>query len=238
MLDSAKQRRYLARYWYFQQRLAKSLVDVCRHCGKPAIALLTDMNVPLGKMIGNALETREAIDILKGAGPFDSRELTLRLGGEMLLLGKAARSATEARSKLDTALTDGSAFERFLRMVRAQGGDTRCISDPRQLPHTPHRVAVLSPRNGWVSACDPKALAWVALEMGAGRLRADQAVDPAVGIELAVQYGEFVERRQPLAYLHLRQKRDAEKFEQRVRAAFRLTSQRPRARKLILQKLV
>ncbi len=219
------------------KRLARSLVDVCRRNGKRAIALLTDMSVPLGRTIGNALETAEAIDILKGGGPADTRELTLRLGAEMLCLGNAARSNAAARRRLQAALSDGSALDRFVRMVRAQGGDPRSILDSRLLPHAPHRVAVMARRSGWVSRCDPKALAWLALEMGAGRLRADQAVNAAVGIELAVQYGEFVERQQPIAYLHLRNQRDAEKFDVRVRAAFRLASARPKSRRLVLGRL-
>jgi pyrimidine-nucleoside phosphorylase len=219
------------------KRLAKSLIDVCNRSGKPAVALLTDMGVPLGKMIGNALETREAIDVLRGQGPADTRELTLRLGIEMLCLGRAARSPAEARSRLEKSLLDGSAFERFVQMVRAHSGDTRCIVDPRRLPHAPHRVAVYAKTGGWVDYCDPKELALVALEMGAGRQRADQNVDPAVGIELAVQVGEYVERKQPLALLHLRTQRGAERFKSRVASAIGLSVSRPKPRKLVLGRL-
>ncbi len=219
------------------RKLAKSLVDVSKQSGKGAVALLTDMSVPLGKMIGNALETAEAIEILHGGGPTDSREITLRLGIEMLRLGKVARTAAQARSLLETALENGSAFQRFLRMVRAHRGDARCVIDPRKLPRTRQRVAIEATRAGFISHCAPRQLAWVALEIGAGRLHADQAVDPAVGIELAVQHGERVERQQPLAYLHVHQKRDAEKFAERVRSAFRLGQSRPKPRKLVLERL-
>jgi thymidine phosphorylase len=122
-------------------------------------------------------------------------------------------------------------------MVKAHGGDTRCVIDPRRLPRTPQRYAVSAEQDGWISRCDPKALARIALELGAGRMRADQAVDPAVGIELAVQHGDCVERRQPLLYLHARNKSDAQKFTVRARAAFRISSRRPRPRKLVLQRL-
>ncbi len=129
------------------KRLARSLIDVCHRNGKHAIALLTDMGVPLGKMIGNALETGEAIGVLRGQGPADTRELTLRLGIEMLCLGKAARSPAEARSRLEKALLDGSAFERFVQMVRAHGGDTRCVADPRSCP-TRRTESPSIPRHG------------------------------------------------------------------------------------------
>ncbi len=218
-------------------KLARNLVNISRQCGKGAIALLSDMNAPLGKTIGNALETAEAIDILNDRGPSDVREITIRLGIEMLCLGKVAKTAAQARRQLEKALANGTAFDRFVQMVKAHGGDTRCVVDPRRLPHTPKRYAVNAEQEGWISRCDPRELARVALELGAGRTRADQAVDPAVGIELAVQYGERVERRQPLAYLHAHNMSDARKFDERVRAAFNISSNRPRPRKLVLRRI-
>ena len=214
--------------------LARSLVSVAKQSGKQAMALLTDMDVPLGKMIGNSLETQEAIDILKGGGPADSRELTIRLGIEMLCLGKAARSPEGARAKLEQALSSGAALDRFIQMVRAHGGDPRSIEDTTRLPHTAGRVPILSQRSGWVSRIDPKELAWIALEMGAGRLRAEQTIDHAVGIELNVQYGDFVESQQPLALLHVRKPKDAHAFAKRVQSSFGLSSSRPKPRKLVL----
>ena len=216
------------------RQLARSLINVSKLSGKRAVALLTDMDIPLGKMIGNALETSEAIDILHGAGPADSRELTLRLGIEMLRLGSVTSTDAQARNLLETALANGSAFDRFVQMVKAHHGDVRCVVDPRRLPRTRQRFAVEALRGGWISACAPKELACVALEMGAGRLHADQAVDPAVGIELAACYGERVDRGQPLAYLHVRSKRDIEKLVKRVRAAFSFSRTHPARRKLVL----
>lgn len=216
------------------RQLARSLVEVSQQSGKRAVALLTNMDAPLGKMIGNALEVVEAIEILKNAGPPDSTELTIRLGIEMLLLGRVVRSEAQARSLLEKALASGAALECFGRMVRAQGGDIRCVTDPSRLPRTKQRVPVLAAQSGWVTICDPKELAWVALEMGAGRTRAEQTIDPAVGIELAVARGESVQKGQPLAYLHVHQRTHAKKFSARVRSAFHLAKSRPRPLKLVL----
>lgn len=119
-------------------------------------------------------------------------------------------------------------------MVRAHGGDPRCVDKTALLPRTAHRIPILAARSGWVCRCEPRALAWVALEMGAGRVRAEQRVDHAVGIELAVQYGEYVERNQPLAFLHVRKPSEAETFGKRVRAAFGFSHSRPKPRKLVL----
>jgi pyrimidine-nucleoside phosphorylase len=216
------------------RKLARSLVDVSKKSGKRAVALLTDMSAPSGRMIGNALEVQEAIDLLNNAGPTDSRELTLRLGIEMLLLGGAARTAAQARAMLEKALTSGEALERFERMIHAHGGDVRCVADPKRLPRTKARVPVIADRSGWVTACNPRTLAWAALEMGAGRTRADQSIDPAVGIELAVQRGERAQAGQPLAYLHVHDKQSARKFVSRVHESFTVSRSRPAPTKLIL----
>ena len=113
--------------------LARALVRVGSAAGKRVVALLTDMDAPIGRTIGNALETREAIEILRNAGPADTRELTLTLGAEMLVLGKAERTLPSARARLERALADGSALERFPRMVEAHGGDVRVVEHPERL---------------------------------------------------------------------------------------------------------
>jgi len=214
--------------------LARSLVRVSQQSGKRAVALITDMDAPLGRMIGNSLEVAEAIEVLKNAGPADSRELTLRLGVEMLIMGRITESSVRARSMLEKALGDGSALERFDKMLRAHGADTGCIADLRRLPRTRQRVPVLAKRSGWVDACNPSALAWIALEMGAGRTRADQSIDPAVGIELAAVRGQHVESGEPLAFLHVHQRQHATKYAARVQAAFSLSRRRPSVFKLVL----
>jgi pyrimidine-nucleoside phosphorylase len=219
------------------RELAESLVRVGSLAGKRVSALLTDMDRPIGLTIGNALETREAIDVLRNAGPADTRALTLLLGTEMLLLAKVEKSDVKARTRLEKALADGSAMEVFLRMVKAHGGDVRQVEDPRLLPTTKQRVAVLAKTGGWLGDLDPKALAWVALEMGAGRTQAEQAIDPAVGLELGVAPGSRVEAGMPLAYLHVHDKRDAKPFVNRVAGAFVLTPRKPKPRKMVLERI-
>jgi pyrimidine-nucleoside phosphorylase len=184
--------------------LARALVRVGTRAGKRVVALLTDMSAPLGLTIGNALETREALDVLHGAGPADVRELTLLLGVEMLLLGGAARTPGAARRRLERALADGSALDVMAKMVEAHAGDPRMVREPARLPRAPRRVAVPADQGGFVRAVDPFELGSIAIELGAGRTRADHAIDPAVGIELAVQRGQPVGRGAPLAFLHVR----------------------------------
>jgi pyrimidine-nucleoside phosphorylase len=219
------------------RELAESLVRVGTLAGKRVTALLTDMDVPIGRTIGNALETREAIDILRNEGPADSRELTLVLGTEMLKLAKVAKNDGTARASLEKALANGSAMETFLRMVKAHGGDVKQVEDPSKLPTTKHRVAIAAPKSGYVQTIDPRALAWVAVEMGAGRMRAEQTIDPAVGIELLKTVGEAVVGDEPIALLHVHNQRAAKAFEARVAEAFVIAPRKPKPRKLVLDRI-
>jgi pyrimidine-nucleoside phosphorylase len=216
------------------RRLAELLVDVGTRAGKRVVALVTDMNTPIGRTIGNALETREAIEILRNLGPADTRELTLVLGVEMLMLAGVTRSAKDARDRLVKALASGEAFECFARMVKAHGGNTSMVEDTDKLPTTKQRVAVLAKFSGWVSAIDPMQLAQVALELGAGRLRADQKIDPAVGITLSAKVAEHVEVGQPLGYIHVHSKKAGADMVDRVHAAFTIRKTRPKESPLVL----
>jgi len=216
--------------------LARALVRTARRAGLRTTALVTDMNVPTGRMIGNALEVREAIDVLQGQGPADTRELTLLLGAEMLVLGRRAKTRKAARVDLERALVDGSAFERFVRMVRAHGGSTRAVEHPELLPAARVKRPVLATRSGVLTHSDPLELAWVALELGAGRVRADDRVDPGAGIELLRVVGERVERGEPIALLHTNRRRTLDGALERARRAFRIGN-RAEPRKLLLARI-
>jgi pyrimidine-nucleoside phosphorylase len=178
------------------------------------------MNAPLGRTVGNALETREAIQTLRGDGPDDIRELTLVLATEMLLLAGGRSSARSARKELELALASGRALDRFRRMVAAHGGDARVADDVTRLPRARVQVPVLAPRSGFVTAIDPLELGLCAVALGAGRTRADQAVDPAAGIVLEISVGDAVSRGQPLAVLHADRASRAREVADRVSAAF------------------
>jgi pyrimidine-nucleoside phosphorylase len=189
--------------------LAAALVRVGTAAGKRVVALLTDMSRPLGKTVGNALETREAIDVLFGRGPEDLTACTMALGVEMLLAGEGAKDVAEAQAKLARAVEDGSAAATLERMIEAQGGDPSVVRDPSKLPRAPVVVDVTADRAGFIAGIDPLEIGLTAVALGAGRTRADQAVDPAVGIELLRAIGDRVEVGAPLARLHVRKPEDA-----------------------------
>jgi pyrimidine-nucleoside phosphorylase len=218
------------------RELARALVRTARRAGLPTVALVTDMSVPIGRTIGNALETREAIEVLQGGGPSDVRELTLVLGAEMLRLAGRAKSGSEARKLLEHALDDGSGLERFRRMVRAHGGDVRVVDDPGRLPRAKVRVPVLAARNGVLASIDALELGWVSLALGAGRTRADQKVDFGAGIELCRGVGERVQRGEPIAYLSAANGKKVEAVKERARRAF-VVGSRAAKRRLVLERI-
>ena len=213
--------------------LASSLVRVGRLAKKDVTAFLTSMEAPLGRAIGNALETREAIEILMGQGPEDLHELTLVLGAEMLRLGKVAKNEREGRAKLERAIADGSGLATFAAIVKAQGGDARVVSEPDRLPKAPIVQVVKAQKSGFVTHMDALELGLSAVTMGAGRTRADQAVDFRVGIVLSKQVGDAVKKGEPLLELHLAAKSDGA-LEKRVLKAIEVGSRRRKPPALVL----
>lgn len=202
--------------------LAEALVRVGTAAGKRVVALLTDMSTPLGAAIGNAIETREAIDVLRGGGPADLVECTLALGAEMLMLGKVAANETEARAKMQNAISTGNGARVFERMIEAQGGDPRVVEDTSRLPQAPVQVEVLAERAGIVASIDSLELGLTGVAMGAGRTRTDQPVDHAVGIEIMASRGTKVAAGQALARLHVRTQAAGDAIASRVGQAFQV----------------
>jgi pyrimidine-nucleoside phosphorylase len=217
--------------------LAKALVSVGQGAGKRVSALITDMSAPIGRTIGNALETREAIEVLQNAGPPDTRALTLELGAEMLVLGRRGKTRSEALALLERALADGSALKVFRRLVEAQGGDVRAIDDTARLPRAKVRLDVMAPRAGFVTHIDAYALGVLAIELGAGRTRADQKIDPSAGFELHAPVGARVSRGARLITIHAARKALARQVQERVAAAIVLGRAAPKARPLVLQRI-
>ncbi len=200
--------------------LATALVRVGSAAGKRVSALLTDMSTPLGNTVGNAIETREAIEVLHGDGPEDLLACTLALGAEMLVLGGIANSTEDGQARLTKAIESGEGARVFERMIEAQGGDAGVVDDTSRLPATEHVVEVVAGETGVITAIDALEIGLTGVAMGAGRTRADQTVDHAVGIELCSERGEAVQTGQPLALLHVHDPSSCDAWAMRVRSAF------------------
>ena len=217
--------------------LATALVRVGTAAGKRVNALLTDMDAPLGRAIGNANETREAIDVLHGRGPADLVECTLALGSEMLQLGKVATTDADARAALLAAIRSGRAARVMERMIEAQGGDPSVVAHPEKLADAAVVTEITAPSDGFVTRADALELGLSAVALGAGRTRADQAVDPAVGIELVASRGARVARGDVLARIFSRSADAGAKIRERVAGAFSFGEAAPPAAPLVLERI-
>jgi len=216
--------------------LARRLVGTTRALGAKAAALVTDMDQPLGIAVGNALEVRESVEILQGGGPPDVRELTLDLAALMLALAGVAPDVPAARARAERALADGSAWERMLALVEAQGGDPRSLDDgARGLHPAPAVVEVRATRAGTLGAVDTFALGERMVGIGAGRRAKEDAIDPRVGLMVRRRIGDRVAAGDVLAHLHLASE-DAG-LVVAVRDCFRITDAPVPAPALVLERV-
>lgn len=182
--------------------LARALVAIGEAQGVTTEALITDMETPLGVAVGNALEIAECIEALSGRGPADLEALVIRLGTRMVRLGQRAASDQDAEARVREALASGAALATFRRLVAGQGGDVRVIDDPHLLPQARFRQTVAAPADGVLARVDALAVGRASLLLGAGRDRADAAVDHAAGVRVLGKPGDRVRAGQPLLELH------------------------------------
>ncbi len=189
------------------RELAQTLVSVATAMGKPTRAVLTAMEQPLGRAVGNALEVIESIECLRGAGPADTMEVTYALGEQMLLLTKVAATREDARIKLQQSVASGAALKKFQQMIEAQGGDARVVDDSARLPRARLQAPVAAGRGGFVQEVDAMGVALAALRLGAGRAKAEDPVDHAVGFTGLLKIGEPVAAGSPLCTLHANDER-------------------------------
>jgi len=182
--------------------LAWSLVGIGTSYGVRTEAVISRMDSPLGRAVGNALEIDECLDLLEGRGPASLMAVVKRLASRMLQVGGRAQSDEEAEAQVCAALESGAALERFARMVARQGGDAGIVEDRGRLPRARSRAPVLSPRSGVVQAVDAERIGTASMLLGAGRTRAEEAVDPSAGIVLEVEPGDAVTAGSPLMHLH------------------------------------
>ena len=181
--------------------LARSMVSIGKSAGRKTAAIVTDMDVPLGAAIGNALEVAEAVEILQGKGPADLRETSLTLAADMLrLIGRGGFD--ECRKLAEKALADGSAFRTFRAMTEAQGGNVSCLDRPEKLPQAAFRQEIALPAYGFITRMDTEAIGRAACLLGAGRETKGSSIDMAAGIRLLKKTGDYAETNEPIAILY------------------------------------
>lgn len=188
------------------QKLSRLMVTIAHLAGRKAVAIISDMNQPLGKAVGNALELKEAIDTLHGNGPEDFWQHCLEISAHMLVLASKANDLQAARQLAKETVKSGQAWERFRQLVSAQGGDLKFIDEPANLPQAAFVETVESPKAGYLSQIHARLIGETAVELGAGRARKEDAIDHAVGIEVLNKVGDYVDRGMPILKIHANQK--------------------------------
>jgi pyrimidine-nucleoside phosphorylase/thymidine phosphorylase len=184
------------------QVLARTMCAIGRGMGKRVTALLTNMDQPLGRAVGNALEVIEAVQLLRDEAPKDLKDVTVELTAEMLMLGNVAKDLDEARQKVKQAIGDGRGFLKLCEIVEAQGGDPDVLADFSLLPKSKGTLEARSLTRGYVQAIDAEALGQAAMVQGAGRARVEDKVDHAVGLMVHKKIGDVVEEGEPLVTIH------------------------------------
>lgn len=184
------------------RQLAELMVAIGRLSGRKVVALLSDMNQPLGNAVGNALEVNEAIDTLQGGGPADFREHCLVVASHLLVVGRKAGDIDEARRMAETILQDGIAWQQFRRLVTSQGGEVSVVDKPALLPQAPLVETVAAERSGYLLGIDAREVGETSVELGAGRARKEDPIDHAVGIVIHHKVGDHIGKGEGLFTIH------------------------------------
>jgi pyrimidine-nucleoside phosphorylase len=218
--------------------LAELMVETGERMGKQVVALITDMDQPLGLMIGNALEVIECVEILRDAGPRDLRELCLELAGWMLYLGHAAKSVAEGKLQSAKMISSGAALEKFRQMIELQSGDPRVIDDPKRLPQAQHAIPVNATRSGHLTAMQCEQIGTACVILGGGREKKEDSVDPAVGIVLHKKVGERVAAGEPLATIHYNDEAKARRAHQLIELSCTITDASPSSQRPLIHRII
>jgi len=218
--------------------LAELMVETGERMGKQMAALITDMDQPLGRCVGNALEVVEVLEVLRGGGPDDLRDLCLELAAWMFLLGKRVSGIAEGKQLSTDLIRSGAALERFRKMIDLQGGDARVVDDPGRLPKAAHRLEVQAPNRGFISAIQCERTGTACVILGGGRERKEDSVDPAVGFILHKKVGDAVAAGESLCTVHY----NSEPLGQRAKAllldSFEISAAAPKQKRPLVHRVI
>ena len=213
-------------------KLAQTMVSIGEGAGRRTVALITDMDTPLGHAIGNSLEVTESMDVLKGHGPKDLTEVSLQLAENMLyLVGKG--TIEECRAMAEKSIADGSAFECFASMVEAQGGDSSVLRDPEKFQKAPFKADVLADRDGYIVKMNAEECGIASVVLGAGREKKDSPIDFSAGIMMMKKYGEQVRKGEKLATLYTSKQESLAEAERMYKEAVVIGDEKPAAEPLV-----
>ena len=219
-------------------RLAEVMIETGKRMGKKVVALITDMNQPLGRLAGHSTEVQESIDVLSGGGPADLRELSLELSAWMFFLGERTKSVDEGRRLAESMVATGKAKEKFRQGIRLQGGDERVIDNPQLLPQARSRVDVTSASAGYVAGTNCEQFGNALAMLGGGREKKEDKIDPAVGLEFHKRIGDRVKKGEPL--VTIRYNADAKLAEAKnlIAASYQIGENAPREKLPLVHRIL
>jgi len=215
-------------------KLGKIMVDIGLELGRETVAVVSNMDEPLGFAIGNSLEVKEAIEILKNRGPEDLRDLCLVLGAHMLKLGGATRNYEEGKKRLEKILKEGTAFDKFKEMVTAQGGNPEIINNPELLPLAKHCTKIKADLSGYIQKIDSRLIGESAMLLGAGREKKESEIDLSVGIILKKKVGNKVNNNEDLAEVYYNESEKLKEVKGKLLSSFVIGKKKPQKLPLIL----
>jgi pyrimidine-nucleoside phosphorylase len=218
------------------EELARTMIHLGKEGDTKVTAILTNMDQPLGREVGNANEMVESIEVLQGGGPADLRELTLLFAAEMLVLA-GIDDLVGATARADHALTSGAALDVLIRLTAAQGGDASYIEDPSKFDIARRKHVIEADRPGWVSECDAYLVGTAAVRLGAGRAFKEDTIDPSVGFTIEAKIGDRVERGQPLATVAYRDDAKLDSALPIISSAWTITDTEPDPPELVITKM-
>jgi pyrimidine-nucleoside phosphorylase len=218
--------------------LAELMVETGERIGKEMVALITDMNQPLGHMVGNALEVKECIEILHGRGPQDLRDLCIESAAWMFYLGGACETVAQGKELSEQIITSGKAFDRFRQMVELQGGDVASIDDPSRLPEAKHRVEVPSRQTGYVASIMCEQVGTACVILGGGRERKEDSVDPSVGIVVHKKIGDEVSAGESLCTIHCHSDAQAARAKAMLEESYQIAAAPPQELPTLIHRVI
>ena len=207
--------------------LARAMVDIGNGAGRKTIAVVSDMDQPLGRAVGNSLEVVEAIETLKGNGPSDFVELVLTLGTQMLMAGGLYDDEVKAKDALKSTISEGTALEKLAEFVEAQGGDKQAVYDTNLLPKAENIIPILAPQEGYINHIICDEIGICSLILGGGRETKESEIDLAVGFVLEKKVGDYVKQGDVLAYMHANDLEKAKVAEERFLKAYTISDKKP-----------
>jgi thymidine phosphorylase len=214
------------------------MVETGVRMGKRMVALISDMDQPLGNKVGNALEVEECIEVMRGEGPADLRELCLELAAWMLFFADRVTSLEEGKRLAAQLIASGAALEKFREIISLQGGDASVIDDTRRLPQARQRLPILSRSNGFVASIQCERVGVASLVLGGGREKKEDTIDPAVGIIVHKKVGDAVQAGEPLATIHYNSDTRLNEAHRLLEASYSITPQPPASRRPLIHRII